>query len=503
MNIKSHDLVSAKVQRFCQRTIIGFISTTTLISQSFLTKPSQAAINNNNYCFQSADAIATKDNLRNNYLKGNLEARQNYQNIINEHRNQLNNCRNQSWLKNQAIWLRLYPCDTKPGALDDILDQLVNKGYNQVYVEVFYDSRVLLPANNNPTPWQSVIDDPNARNLDLLAQTIQKGRERGLKVYAWLFTMNFGYAYAQRSDRQGVMAINGSGQSSLSYVTDGSQAFVDPYNEQARADYYTLVQEVAKRRPDGILFDYIRYPRGTGTQSVASNVRDLWIYSNASRQALYQRAQNRQGRALIDRYIRNGFITAQDVVAVKEGYPDENIPLWQGRTPLAWEYAASPQQLHQKLQLDLWYLTVAHAAQGVIDFLAVAATPAQRQGIQTGAVFFPDGNQSVGELGFDSRLQPWDKFPTSMEYHPMSYGVCGHSGCIVDLVRRVVQMSQGGAKITPALAGNWNNVFNGRPSLENQMESIRRTLPQINSVSHFAYSWQEPSLDRQRRFCNL
>lgn len=496
------NLVTKKLQTFCRRAMIGFISSTTFFAQNAWFNPAQAAIDNR-YCHFSQDLITQKNNLRKSFLQGNLEARQAYQNTLNEHRNLLQTCRNQNWLKNQAIWLRLYPCDVKPGALDDIFDQLINKGYNQVYVEVFYDSQVLLPPNDNPTPWRSVIDDPKANNVDLLAQAIQKGRERGLKVYAWLFTMNFGYAYSQRRDRQGVLAINGRGQSSLSYVSDGSQAFVDPYNEIARGDYYGLVSEVAKRRPDGILFDYIRYPRGTGSNSVASEVEDLWIYSNASRQALYQRAQNRQGRALIDRYIRNGFITPQDILSVQEGYPNEQIPMWQGRVPLEWEYSASPQQLHQKLQLDLWYLTVAHAAQGVIDFLAVASTPAQRQGIQTGAVFFPDGNQTVGQLGFDSRLQPWDRFPVNMEYHPMSYGVCGHSGCIVELVRRVVNMSRNGASITPALAGGWSQSVNNRPSLENQMDSIRRTLPQINSISHFAYSWQEPDLDRQRRFCSL
>jgi len=502
MKVKFNPLVSQKLQSFCQKAMIGLISTSTLITQSLWNTPAIAGISNN-YCQISTDAISKKNNLRNTYLQGNVEARQAYQNIVTEHNNLLKNCRNQNWLKNQAIWLRLYPCDTKPGALEDILDQLVNKGYNQVYIEVFYDSQVLLPANNNPTPWQSVIDSPNANNTDLLAQAIQKGHERGLKVYAWLFTMNFGYTYAQRWDRQGVLAINGRGQDSLSYVPDGSQAFVDPYHPQARSDYYRLVEEVAKRRPDGILFDYIRYPRGTGTHSVVSSVKDLWIYGEASKQVLYQRAQNRQGRALIDRYIHNGYITAQDISAVKEGYPDETIPLWQGRTPLAWEYGASAQQLQQKLQLDLWYLTVAHAAQGVIDFLAVASDPAQRQGIQSGAVFFPDANQTVGETGFDSRLQPWDKFPVNMEYHPMSYGVCGHSGCIVDLVRRVTEMANPRVRITPALAGGWGQAVNDRPSLENQMESIRRTLPQINSISHFAYSWQEPELDRQRRFCSL
>jgi hypothetical protein len=92
-----------------------------------------------------------------------------------------------------------------------------------------------------------------------------------------------------------------------------------------------------------------------------------------------------------------------------------------------------------------------------------------------------------------------------MEWNPMSYGVCGNTNtsCIEDLVRRVVERASPGTQVTPALAGVWGKSVSNRPPLEVQMQAIRQNLPQINSISHFAFSWQEPQFDRDRKFCQL
>lgn len=481
-------------ERLHRSVVAALLTSSSIISQCWF--PQEAQAQTTAYCWLTKEAIAQKENLLIGVLKGNTDSENRYKTLVKQHADALRQCRSRTWPNTQAIWLRLYPCDIRSGAIDQILDSIVNRGYNQVNLEVFYDSQVLLPLSDNPTPWPSVVRTPGTEKYDLLAQTIQKGHERGLRVYAWMFTMNFGYSYAQRPDRQGVLALNGRGQTSLSYVKDGSQAFVDPYNQQAKIDYYQLVQTIIRRRPDGILFDYIRYPRGSGSDSVATKVEDLWIYSDAAKQALYNRALNNKGRELIVRYIRQGSISASDVAAVNTLYPDEGSPLWQGRTPSPTESVAS-------LQWQLWQLSVAHAAQGVLDFLTLATLPAQRSGIKAGAVFFADGNQAVGQGGYDSRLQPWDRFSSSLEWHPMSYGVCGNTSCIEALVKRVVNRASSGTQVTPALAGTWGQSVTNRPPLEVQMQALRQKIPQINSVSHFAYSWQDPQFDRDRKFCQL
>lgn len=464
-----------------------------LISQTVISFPVKAVTNP--YCQFDQNAIATKDSLRENAITGNPSAQAEYKQILQQHRDLLVNCRRNHWLKEQAIWLRIYPCDVRNGSIEKVLDTIVNRGYNTVYIEVFFDSQVLLPKSGNYTAWPSVVDMKGSENRDLYAETLQKGRERGLKMYAWLFSMNYGYLYSQRQDRQNVLARNGRGQTSIDFVHDRSQAFIDPYNAQARQDYTQLLQAVIQRRPDGVLFDYIRYPRGSGKDSVAGKVKDLWIYSDASKQTLLRRAQNQQGRWLLERYLNQGVINANDLAQMRSLYPNETTPLWQGRSPSA------PSNL-SAVQLDIWYFTVAHAAQGVLDFLNFASNQVKQRGIPTGAVFFPDGNQVVGDVGFDSRLQPWDSFPQSMEWHVMSYALCGNPNCIVNQVKRVLASSSQGANVKPVLAGFWGRNDGQRPSLESQMEAIRVSAKPVQSISHFAYSWLEREHTRQRESCN-
>ncbi len=492
---------------------IATITSSSLVATNIGFYPAQAQTTA--YCQLTESAKQEKQNLLQATLKGDREAQTRYQGLISQHAQEVQQCRDRTWPQIQGIWLRLYPCDIQAGKLDEIMDRIVNRGYNRVYVEVFADGQVLLPTSSNRTAWPSVIRTPGSEKVDLLAQAIQKGRERGLKVYAWMFMMNFGYSYGQRSDRQSVLARNGRGETSLYFVDNESQVFVDPYNLQAKRDYYQLVNEIVRRRPDGVLFDYVRYPRGLGANSVITKVQDLWIYGDAAQQALSKRALNSKGQELIGRYAKKGSISVADVAAIDQLYPQEGEPLWQGRTPPAPPPApiAQPKespapsaivlpsaaQRQPRLQWELWQLSVAHAIQGILDFLAVAAWPVQRQGIKAGAVFFPDGNQTVGQ-GYDSRLQPWHRFPTTLEWHAMSYANCGNATCIAALVERVTKQTPE-AQVIPAIAGVWGKSISNRPSLEAQMQAIRTVAPQITGVSHFAFSWQEPQLDSERKSC--
>ncbi|WP_204101869.1 MULTISPECIES: family 10 glycosylhydrolase [Spirulina sp. CCY15215] len=478
------------IPAFWRKIVSGMIIGATTIAQISLPRTAANA-QTGAYCRATPDAIAQKEILRQRATNGDGGAKVEYQAFIKAQGDRLAQCRNQNWPKTQAIWLRLHPCDARPGELDKVLDHIVNKGYNEVYVEVFYDSRVLLPAADNPTPWISVVQSRGAENVDLLADAIQKGRQRGLKVYAWMFTMNFGYAYGVRSDRQQTLARNGRGQDSTAIVPDGSQVFIDPYNRQAQSDYYQLLQSVLKRRPDGVLFDYIRYPRGSGAGSVASNVRDLWVYGQASQQVLLERAENNQGRELIQRFLNQGRITAGDISAVRSLYPSEGSPQWQNKRS-------------DNLPAELWSLSVAHAAQGVLEFLKFSTNNVMQQRLPAGAVFFPSANKPVGNGGFDSRLQPWDSFSPALEWHAMAYSICGSSAdCIVEEIRRVLNSAEAQTRVVPALAGVWGGTFQSHISLEAQMQAIRQQLPQLQAVSHFAYSWQERESDRARQFCQL
>lgn len=484
------------------KKIIALITSSTFLTQLAIIQPPVSA-DTDAYCRLNAQEIEQKESLRKSALT-DVKYRNNYKDILKKHANKLRECRRQNWPRTQAIWLRLYACDTRPGVVEKILDHIVNKGYNQINLEVFYNGQVLIPSQENNTPWPSVLRKPGQEKTDLLAETITKAHERGIKVYAWLFTMNFGYSYSQRSDRTTSIARDGKGNISLQVVTDGDQVFIDPYSTQARSDYYNMVQKILSRRPDGILFDYIRYPRQGGSQSVASGVKDLWIYSESSMNALLKRALNKKGKELIQRYLTKGYISADDIKQVDDLYPEEASPLWQGRTPSPVELQLPAEQRQTWLQWDLWQLSVAHAAQGVLDFLAIASYQAQQLKIPSGAVFFPEGNQVIGK-GYDTRIQPWNNFVSVTEWHPMAYAVCGQTNsiCIASQVQKVTGQIKTGISIMPAIAGIWGKSVSDRPSLEAQMQTIRLMNPGINAVSHFAYSWQYPERDRTRKSCGV
>jgi hypothetical protein len=474
-----------------------------------LAPPRSALAQLNDHCQVSQAAASRKEELRQAAFGGDAQAQAQYFTLLQEHSAAMQRCRQSTWPREQAVWVRLYPCDLQPGILEAVMDRIVNLGYNHVYVEAFYSGQVLLPEADNPTVWPSVVQTQGYERQDLLAEAIAKGQQRGLEMHAWVFTLNFGYTYGQRRDRQGVLARNGYGQDTLTFARSGAisnsaEVFVDPYNFQAQQDYQRMLEAVARRRPRTVLFDYVRYPRGTGSHSVVSRVQDLWIYGDASRQALFQRALNQKGQELIRRYLSRGYLVDSDLDQTHQLYPNEGDFLWQSRTPSP-DWQSLPAATRRPyLQNELWRLSVAHAVQGVVDFVTRMGQVAQQQGIQSGSVFFPSGNQAVGN-GYDSRLQFWDRFPAWMNWHPMAYAVCGNTGCILGEIRQVLNAAgpRGAQFVKPALAGVWGQSVRNRPSLEAQMQAIQRGTPAVDSVSHFAYSWQDPEFDRSRKFCQL
>ncbi|MEO0374957.1 MAG: hypothetical protein AAF329_10100 [Cyanobacteria bacterium P01_A01_bin.17] len=465
------------------------------------------------YCQSSKEAAIQKEEALRKSVGGDQAAKQRYQVMVKRSSDQLRACRAQSWPQTQAIWLRLYECDLKPGVLDSLMDRLVNRGYNRVNIEVFYSGQVLLPTSENPTLWPSIVRKPEYAQRDLLAEAMQKARERGLQPYAWTFSLNYGYEYGNRPDRQGALARNGSGKPSSTLISsadpniditgDTDKVFVDPYSPQARQDFRLMLDAIAKRKPNGILFDYIRYPRQTGGASVASKTSDLWIFGRASQNVFLSRATNSKGQAVLKHYMAQGALSAGTLAAFDQRYASDGAAMWQGRRVPTYTTLPSAASRIVRLNHDLWLLSVAHAYQGVVDFLTAAANPVQQQGIKAGAVFFPGANRRVGR-GFDSRMQPWDQFPTNIEWTPMAYAVCGNStDCIAKQVQQVLATAPNGTQVSPAIAGAWGGFSHNRPSLEAQMQAIRRVAPQVRTVSHFDFSWQDPAFSNARRSCRV
>ncbi len=485
----------------------------TLMSASLGSLPQNAlAQSYSAYCQQSLSEIADKDKLRKAALTGDAEAQKRYTEMVARHAATLKGCRQQNAFKSEGIWLRLYPCDSNPGALDELLDRIVNRGYSEVFVETFFNSQVLLPKSQNRTAWRSVLEGAGKDDVDLLREVIDKGRARGLKVTSWLFALNVGKDYVQRNDKKGIIARNGRNQTTIdtnlasqdqNETFNPDEAFADPYHPTLRQDFLQVVTQVIAYRPDSIVFDYIRYPKGRGADSVANDVKDLWVYGDASRWVLLQRGLNNRGRELITRYLKAGAITVKDVGEVDRLYPQDGEPQWHGRQVVPGENQFELERRTRILNGELWRLVAGHAMQGVVDYVTLVSEPVQRSAIPVGAVFFPEGNKSVDGGGYDSRLQMWNRFPETIERHPMVYGICGKNDCIMEQIQRVLNASSTPSMVKPILAGVWQSPYKNRPALDVQMTEMRRRFPYLTSVSHFAYSWQERESDNDRKTCQV
>lgn len=361
-------------------------------------------------CDVSTAEILRKHELRKSALvksPRDQKAQDQYQAIIQKHKSELQACRDRNTPQTQSTWLRLYPNDVKAGVLEDVFDKMANRGYNQVFVEVFYDGRVLLPVADNPTPWRSVMEESVKAgevpaDYDLWKQAIEIGRARGIKVYGWSFTMNFGYGYSEIKGRSGALALNGRGENSIantnfdrSLVSNGrafyedayeaDHLFVDPYNAIAKADLTSVVKALMKRNPDGMVFDYVRYPTNS-TGELIDNVKQLWIHGKASRTALLNSIDNRTVRELMDIYLQNGDLTADDVVQTEKKLTD-NIKVRSTNIKNPRETAAIAEGL-------LWNIATNHAYKGVVNFVNTITAPLQQNSIPIGTVFFPNGNRT-------------------------------------------------------------------------------------------------------------
>jgi len=487
------------------------------------------------YCRQSPAEIARKAQLRQLASRSDRDWAA-YTQIVGEHREMLRQCRQVRWPRVQAIWVRLYPCDQQPGVIDDIFDRVVNLGYNRVFLEVFRDTGTILPAGAS-SQWATTTP-----NQDLFRLGLNAAKQRGLSAYAWMFSLNFGSSY-QRPDRQTHLARNGRGQTSIQDETQNldvldvndivtnSEVFVDPFSPTARQDYLQLLHQVLLRRPDGVLFDYIRYPRGAGRSTISQNVTDLWIHGEASRQRFQQLGTNPAGQELLSRYLSRGTITAADIQAIDQQFgdaqpewrqPGSSVPVTPPPLPDLSAFVISEVQAELRRDLpaitppprpsaaarqaqwqpQLWQLAVTFARFAVVDYLRTISQPVQAQGLPTGAVFFPDGNRAI-QSGFDARLQPWDQFTSQKEWHPMAYALCEDASCVVREVERVLNAAPAGMFICPAIAGLWGTPLRQRPPLEVQMSQLQQRFPQLPCVSHFSLSWIDGAFAQERRSCRV
>lgn len=94
-------------QRLYRGTIATLLTSSSILSQSWLTQTAQAQTPG--YCWLSNEAIAQKQNLLVGVLQGNSDAENRYKALTKEHAEFLRKCRERTWPNVQAILATFVP----------------------------------------------------------------------------------------------------------------------------------------------------------------------------------------------------------------------------------------------------------------------------------------------------------------------------------------------------------------------------------------------------------
>ncbi|MBI6545767.1 MAG: hypothetical protein HY692_03175 [Cyanobacteria bacterium NC_groundwater_1444_Ag_S-0.65um_54_12] len=150
-------------------------------------------------------------------------------------------------LPRKGIWIRPYRRDATALELLEVLDNAQSLGITDIFVETFWGGRLIYPGN--PA-------FPARYPENLLSLYVQEGRRRGMKVHAWLHTLDFGSDWAKRHPN--ALVQDGFGRPST--VIERGSYMVSPALAEVREELSRILTEVASHAADGVILDYLRYP---------------------------------------------------------------------------------------------------------------------------------------------------------------------------------------------------------------------------------------------------
>ncbi|MBM3266093.1 MAG: hypothetical protein FJZ01_00465 [Candidatus Sericytochromatia bacterium] len=150
-------------------------------------------------------------------------------------------------LPRKGLWVRPYRRDAIALDVLEVMDNAQSLGITDLFVETFRGGRVnYLRGGTFPSRYSE----------DLLAVYVKEGQRRGIRIHAWLHTLDFGPDWAKA--RPDTLVLDGFGQPSGS--TERGSARVSPALSEVHREVAELIGESAARGVDGVMLDYLRYP---------------------------------------------------------------------------------------------------------------------------------------------------------------------------------------------------------------------------------------------------
>jgi hypothetical protein len=233
-------------------------------------------------CGTSTAARAKKNNLRTSPQPTDQTL---YAALISQQGLDLAACRSRSATKIYGLRLQLPP-KSNPDTIAALVDQAVDQGYNQLFIEVVNnEGLVLLPSQDLPRPWlpqQGTIklspSSPDASNtpdptsqpapeLDLWQTVVTAAQKRGVQVH-------------------GVISLT-----------------VDPYDPFAPS-LQDLLPALTKRQPTSLIFDL-------------QTTKPLSQMGNGSRLQILNKLPDPNLQGLFQKFLAQGNLSAADIVAAE------------------------------------------------------------------------------------------------------------------------------------------------------------------------------------------
>jgi uncharacterized lipoprotein YddW (UPF0748 family) len=188
-------------------------------------------------------------------------------------------------IRRQGLWIRPYRGDLTGLHVLEVLDNAQARGITEIYVEAFQGGKLHYKSPSGLFPLATPAS-ATAPEVELLKVYSREARRRGMKVYAWLHSLNFGQPYGEAHPEQ--LVRDGFGRTSG--ASEKLSWRVSPTHPEVRRRLNLMAWELATSgMVDGIQLDYIRYPvrLKDGDVDPSADPRNFWGYSDHQMQTFF------------------------------------------------------------------------------------------------------------------------------------------------------------------------------------------------------------------------
>ena len=369
----------------------------------------------------------------------------------------------------KGLWIRPYSGDLSDLDILKVMDDAQSLGITDLFVETFWGGKLIFPGNPTfPDRYPGV---------DLLKAYVREGHRRGIRVHAWLHTLNFGPAWA--AAHPDTLVKDGFGDTS-GEVEKGSDT-VSPALPEVKVELDRIVDELASHSVDGVMLDYLRYPTRMKGDDIDStpDPRNFFGYN------------------------------ARQLALMEQRHPELDTPAFQNFL----ETGVPAVESDRQADLDQFKQSLSEDLTGLIDNIKAAI----HGRMLLDAAYFPDYYFHENDTRVQESAEWANRFnllsPMCYEFYlddyPAPYGTYTIWRALRIADDTVAQLP---AAQRPLLMPSFTAEAPGTPmaspyhhqTLRAQVAFLKgllfdRTFPEVGGVAYFSYGWIFPAFEAVRK----